>query len=139
MEKLVIYFFSFSLLITIGTCLQCQQCTTLESPTCLDPYGEDNLDDCEDKHTHCVKYKTVIQLRDTGYIDGESRESVVVTRTCERRTGYSDGCTGTSANGGVVVKCLCSTDNCNSASYLPLNYFMILCSLLFTVFRVFSN
>ena len=49
---------------------------TIVSDTCLDPYnGEemaDNLAGCDDG-SHCVKYKTVQKLRDSGYINGWER------------------------------------------------------------------
>jgi len=96
-------------------CLQCHQCSTLEYKTCRDPYAVDNLGDCDDD-TFCVKYKTVVKMRDSGYINGWERASQVVTRTCEPRQGKKEGCEGWQNNGGITVKCWCGTDGCNAAT-----------------------
>lgn len=54
-----------------GDGLQCHQCSsydsTPEKPDCVDPYtfGDDNLDQCDDGDTHCVKMKTVATMVDT--------------------------------------------------------------------------
>ena len=50
----------------------CEQCQTLEYKTCRDPYTADNLDECDDDQ-YCVKYKTVVKMRDSGYINGWER------------------------------------------------------------------
>ncbi|XP_005109010.1 uncharacterized protein LOC101859738 isoform X2 [Aplysia californica] len=102
---------------TLASGLQCHQCTTLEYKTCRDPYFTDNLGDCDDDQ-YCVKYKTVVKIRDSGYINGWERFSQVVTRTCEPRQGKKEGCIGWQNNGGVTIKCWCGSDGCNGSSVL---------------------
>ncbi|XP_067655315.1 uncharacterized protein [Haliotis asinina] len=120
MEKSLLFLVLFVSL--FGSCLsiRCHQCAMVGGDDCGDYYnGEansDNIDDCGDKDTHCVKFKTKVWIGDSGYINGRMRESVVVTRGCTREPGYGDGCEGTQAAGGLVIKCRCSTDGCNSAN-----------------------
>ncbi|KAK6190976.1 hypothetical protein SNE40_002731 [Patella caerulea] len=132
MLKYLLLLCLFSLLVRLGSCIQCHQCTTLEADGCLDYYSaeenEDNVDDCEDKHTHCVKYKTSVFLRDSGYINGRALESVVVTRTCERADGASDGCKATTNNGGILIKCRCSQDGCNTGAVMTTTLTLIILS-----------
>jgi len=97
--------------------IQCEQCSTLEAKTCRDPYNTDNLGDCDDDNSYCVKYKTIVKIRDSGYINGWERDSHVVTRTCEPKAGKKEGCIGWQNNGGITIKCWCGTDGCNSAPY----------------------
>ncbi|KAK7476912.1 hypothetical protein BaRGS_00031851, partial [Batillaria attramentaria] len=105
-----------------GYCLQCHECTTIETPEgCLDPYdGEemaDNMGDCDDG-SHCLKYKTVVKLRDSGYIMGWERDSIVVTRACEPSNDLPEGCVKWEGAGGFTIKCRCASDGCNSAGFL---------------------
>lgn len=52
--------------------LQCHQCSTLETRNCLDPYSTDSSGDCDDDQ-YCVKYKTMVWIRDSGYINGKEK------------------------------------------------------------------
>jgi len=101
--------------------LMCHQCATLEYKTCRDPYDPekmgDNLGECDDDQ-YCVKYKTVVKMRDSGYINGWERHSQVVTRSCEPKQGKKEGCVGVQNNGGITLKCWCGSDGCNSGSVL---------------------
>ncbi|XP_041365890.1 uncharacterized protein LOC121380921 [Gigantopelta aegis] len=121
MYKVLIYYVCLlCILLHVVSALVCHQCAEIGGDDCGDPYdpiGNDNTDDCGDKDTHCVKYKTIIKIRDSGYINGRERESVIVSRLCERLDGRSDGCKGQKADSGIIIKCICSTDGCNGAGF----------------------
>lgn len=102
-----------------GMCLECFDCAAKDDPICLDPFSEvanaDGTSECGPKDTHCIKFKTVSFLADSGFITGKDRVATVVSRMCVRRDGYSDGCVALESDGGFLFTCLCSTDFCNSA------------------------
>ncbi|GFO20937.1 protein quiver-like [Plakobranchus ocellatus] len=122
-----------SLLFVTVFSLECYQCQTLAGIGCDDPFNK-NLDssaaflgEC-DEGSYCVKYKTVVKLRDSGYINGWERHSVVVTRACEPRLGKTQRCTGWQNNGGITIKCWCGSDGCNSGRALvPAQAVTIMC------------
>ncbi|KAL8602023.1 hypothetical protein ACOMHN_008514 [Nucella lapillus] len=111
----------FAAVISLGHCLECHECVTIESDSCLDPYnGEENADnqgEC-DPGSHCLKYKTVIKIRDSGYIMGWERDSIVVTRACEPANDLPTGCVKWQGSGGFIIKCRCDTDGCNRGGFL---------------------
>ncbi|GFS01458.1 protein quiver-like [Elysia marginata] len=108
-----------SLLFLTAHSLECYQCQTLAGKGCDDPFNRDAelsssfLGECDDD-SYCVKYKTVVKLRDSGAINSWERHSVVVTRACEPRKGKTQQCTGWQNNGGITIKCWCGSDGCNS-------------------------
>ncbi|CAG5123383.1 unnamed protein product [Candidula unifasciata] len=104
-------------LLTLASGLQCYQCQTLAYKTCRDPYAGEDLGDCDDG-TLCTKFKTVVKIRDSGYITGWERDSQVVTRSCEPKKGKKEGCIAWQNNGGFTMKCWCGTDGCNSGRAL---------------------
>lgn len=116
---------SFSTIVSIGLCLNCYECQSKDDTVCLDPFTDERKDivgdaECDPKATHCVKYKTVMHLLDSGFITGRAREIVVVSRFCLIKPGASDGCIAVEGDGSFYIQCLCSTDNCNSGrSILP--------------------
>ena len=61
------------------TCLQCYSCQAKDDTRCNDPLTPDNMNqiggmgDCGDGYTHCIKFKTLQYLADSGYITGKSR------------------------------------------------------------------
>ncbi|CAL1548213.1 unnamed protein product [Lymnaea stagnalis] len=101
--------------------LQCYQCQVLADIKCRDPFSDEAKSlfagDCDDGMV-CAKYTTVVKIRDSGYIQGWERHSKVVTRSCEQKTGKPDGCYGWQNNGGITIKCHCSTELCNSGHSL---------------------
>ncbi|XP_059155476.1 uncharacterized protein LOC131940726 [Physella acuta] len=104
--------------VSLGYALTCYTCQTMAAAECNEPFNRDknegNTADC-DPGTVCTKYKTIVKIRDSGYIQGWERHSIVVTRLCEKPVGKKDGCFGWQNNGGITQKCYCSTDLCNSA------------------------
>lgn len=124
--KIIIAVLVFATFVAIGHCLQCHACATLETPTCLDFYnGEENagnMGDC-DPGSHCLKYKTVAKIRDSGYIMGWERDSIVVTRQCEPANDSPEGCTRWEGAGSITIKCRCASDGCNSAGFLKAGIF----------------
>ncbi|BFZ04981.1 hypothetical protein BsWGS_08020 [Bradybaena similaris] len=125
----------FTSLLSLASGLQCQQCSKLEYKDCNDPFVGDYLDDCDDGFV-CTKFTTVVKIRDSGYINGWERASVVVTRSCEKKRGMKDGCIAWQNNGGFTKKCFCDTEGCNSGRALtPVTSSVILsCLLLALVF-----
>lgn len=124
-----------SLLLVSAHCLNCYQCQTLAGKGCGDPFdrnlelSESFLGECDDD-SYCVKYKTVVKLRDSGAINSWERHSVVVTRACEPKRGKTQQCTGWQNNGGITIKCWCGSDGCNSGhSVVPINVLTILSCL----------
>lgn len=109
----------------LGLCLNCYECQSKDDTVCLDPFSDERKDivgdaECDPKATHCVKYKTVMHLLDSGFITGRAREIVVTSRFCLIKPGASDGCTAVEGDGSFYIQCLCSTDNCNGGrSILP--------------------
>ncbi|XP_076471017.1 uncharacterized protein LOC143300953 [Babylonia areolata] len=111
----------FATFVGLGRCLECHECVTIESDACLDPYdvndNADNMGEC-DPGSHCLKYKTVQKIRDSGYIMGWERDSIVVTRACEPANDLPTGCIRWQGSGGFTIKCRCDTDGCNAAGLL---------------------
>lgn len=107
-----------AIFVKLGECLQCYSCQTLVGPSCNDPYNtderSDELTDC-DNGMHCIKSKTVVRIRDSGYIQGWERDSVVITRLCDLANDQPTGCVRWQNNGGFFIKCRCDSDGCNSA------------------------
>ena len=64
------------------SCLQCYECQAKDDTRCNDPFtpadmdGIGGLSECSDGYTHCIKFKTVQQLGDSGYIDGKWRGKI---------------------------------------------------------------
>lgn len=61
-----------------GLCLNCYECQSKDDTVCLDPFTDERKDivgdaECDPKATHCVKYKTVMHLLDSGFITGRAR------------------------------------------------------------------
>lgn len=62
----------------LGLCLNCYECQSKDDTVCLDPFSDERKDivgdaECDPKATHCVKYKTVMHLLDSGFITGRAR------------------------------------------------------------------
>ncbi|KAK3101983.1 hypothetical protein FSP39_007824 [Pinctada imbricata] len=116
--------------------LECYDCASRDDQRCLDPFDDVRKEamgtsECSEKNTHCVKYKTVVFLQDSGFILGKERELNVITRTCITMKGYKDGCTIIEGDGGFYFRCLCSTDNCNSGrNLLPSIITLLIASVL---------
>ncbi|KAH9507404.1 hypothetical protein Btru_058003 [Bulinus truncatus] len=113
--------------------LKCMSCQQLAGKDCQDPFTQAAADsyssDCDDDQV-CVKMTTVVKIRDSGYIQGWERHSKVVTRYCEAKSGKPDGCRGWQNNGGITIKCFCSTDDCNSGRALSSSIFSILSGII---------
>ncbi|KAK3793788.1 hypothetical protein RRG08_061923 [Elysia crispata] len=124
-----------SLLYTTANSLECYQCQTLAGKGCDDPFdpnleaSADFLGEC-DEDSYCVKYKTVVKLRDSGAINSWERHSVVVTRACEPRQGKTQQCTGWQNNGGITIKCWCGSDGCNSGRTIVPSLILAMLSML---------
>lgn len=78
-----------SLVFFAGFGLNCYECQSKDDTVCLDPFTEDRKDivgdaECDEKATHCVKYKTVMHLLDSGFITGRARgeQTIVVQTLC---------------------------------------------------------
>lgn len=61
-----------------GLCLNCYECQSKDDTVCLDPFTDERKDivgdaECDPKATHCVKYKTIMHLLDSGFITGRAR------------------------------------------------------------------
>ena len=61
-----------------GEALECYDCSSRDDLQCRDPFGAFQEDyfgtsECGPKATHCVKYKTVVFLQDSGFITGKER------------------------------------------------------------------
>lgn len=119
------YLFPLAVICTLaiqkGQCIDCHQCASKddgsEPPFCTDPYDAEEmgaLDGCDDKDTHCLKSKVTSRLNDAGFITGQARESIVVTRGCIRADGEGDYCKYVEADSAAILWCLCSSDGCNS-------------------------
>ncbi|XP_060064527.1 uncharacterized protein LOC132544892 isoform X2 [Ylistrum balloti] len=115
--------------------LECYDCAAKDDPICLDPFdlvkNEGGTSECGEKDTHCMKFKTVSFLADSGFITGRDRVVTVTSRMCVRRDGYSNGCVAVESDGGFLFKCLCDTDFCNGAvTTLPNMVVLVLMALL---------
>ncbi|XP_061178148.1 uncharacterized protein LOC133186822 [Saccostrea echinata] len=126
---------SLSYLISYGSSLNCYECQSKDDTVCLDPFTDSRKEvvgeaECSEKATHCVKYKTIMHLLDSGFITGRAREIVVTSRFCLIKPGASDGCIAVEGDGSFYIQCLCSTDNCNSGRSLLPNIFVILVTCL---------
>ncbi|XP_048729140.1 uncharacterized protein LOC125646685 [Ostrea edulis] len=126
---------SFAYLLNIGLGLNCFECQSKDDTVCLDPFTSNRQDvvgeaECDSKATHCVKYKTIMHLLDSGFITGRAREIVVVSRFCLIKPDASDGCTAVVGDGSFYIQCLCSTDNCNGSQSILPNLLMILTTCL---------
>lgn len=69
-----------------------------------------------------MKSLAKVKLRDSGYITGWERMSVVVSRVCITLGNINvkpPGCYKQQNNGGYTERCYCYTDNCNSAASRP--------------------
>ena len=122
------------------TCLQCYSCQAKDDTRCNDPLTPDNMNqiggmgDCGDGYTHCIKFKTLQYLADSGYITGKSRDVQVTSRFCVKRPGKSDGCFWKRSSGGFYFQCLCSTDGCNNGKTLMPNLLAITLAIIIAVF-----
>ncbi|PVD33883.1 hypothetical protein C0Q70_05145 [Pomacea canaliculata] len=118
-----------AILINKGHAIDCHQCQAIVSDTCLDPYdpveNEGNLGSCDDDYV-CTKFTTVQQLRDSGYMDGWVRNSVVVTRSCEAANNLPEGCIKFQGANSFTIKCRCGSSGCNSAASLLPGAFAVL-------------
>ncbi|CAG5123385.1 unnamed protein product [Candidula unifasciata] len=80
--------------------------------TCLAPR---NMSNC----MGCMKTVTKVKIRDSGYMTGWERMSVVVSRYCMRNGSTNrrpSGCYKQQNNGGYTERCFCYTDHCNSGA-----------------------
>lgn len=74
----LIHFFHTCIFVFPGLCLNCYECQSKDDTVCLDPFTDERKDivgdaECDPKATHCVKYKTVMHLLDSGFITGRAR------------------------------------------------------------------
>lgn len=76
----------------IGLGLNCFECQSKDDTVCLDPFTSNRQDvvgeaECDSKATHCVKYKTIMHLLDSGFITGRARgkTSVLVINSLESK------------------------------------------------------
>ncbi|XP_013071719.2 uncharacterized protein LOC106058768 [Biomphalaria glabrata] len=91
-------------------CFQCNNRFGGVPNTCVSPK---NMTGC----IGCLKTLTKVKLRDSGYMDGWEKLSVVVSRVCMRPGSTfikPAGCYRQQNNGGYTERCFCFTDNCNS-------------------------
>ncbi|KAK7099599.1 uncharacterized protein [Littorina saxatilis] len=141
MEKLLMLMcLLFATLLGFVECLDCHECAAISADDCLDPYSgpamaDDYMSTCDDG-SHCVKYKTVIKLRDSGYIMGWERDSIVVTRACQPANDLPTGCVHWQGAGGFTIKCRCDSDGCNSARLLRPSFWTAVMSLVALVFML---
>lgn len=71
-------YYIYSCWLFLGLCLNCYECQSKDDTVCLDPFSDERKDivgdaECDPKATHCVKYKTVMHLLDSGFITGRAR------------------------------------------------------------------
>ncbi|KAL3842579.1 hypothetical protein ACJMK2_020573 [Sinanodonta woodiana] len=127
-----------------GLSIDCYQCASKDGDSinraCLDPYdpveNEGDMGGCGFMDTHCVKYKTMSKLYDSGFITGEPKETVVVTRTCIRREGWGEFCQAIESDGAFMFRCFCKTDGCNRGlTFLP-SFFVIFVACSFVIFSI---
>ncbi|KAK3584316.1 hypothetical protein CHS0354_017127 [Potamilus streckersoni] len=111
-----------------GVSIDCYQCASKDGDSrnrvCLDPYdpieNEGDMGSCGYLDTHCVKYKTISKLYDSGFITGEPKETVTLTRSCINRDGWGEFCQAIESDGAFLIRCFCKTDGCNGGlTFLP--------------------
>ncbi|XP_033752649.1 uncharacterized protein LOC117336277 [Pecten maximus] len=123
--------------LSLCACLECYDCAAKDDPICLDPFdlaaNEGGTSECGEKDTHCIKFKTVSFLSDSGFITGKDRVVTVTSRMCVRRDGYSNGCVAIESDGGFLFKCLCDTDFCNGAVTAIPNMVVLVLTVLVTL------
>ncbi|KAI8781104.1 hypothetical protein BgiBS90_018455 [Biomphalaria glabrata] len=121
MHYLILIVVSATILPLVCEAISCASCQQLANKECQDPISQADFDtyngDCGDDNV-CVKMTTIVKIRDSGYIQGWERASKVVSRYCEAKSGKPDGCRGWQNNGGITIKCYCSTDGCNSSHFV---------------------
>ncbi|XP_052800244.1 uncharacterized protein LOC128231451 [Mya arenaria] len=138
------------LYIPTGKAIDCHQCASWDSGACGDSWQDpeskkiyefydteenaDNVDGCDDRDTHCLKVKVILKLFDSGFILGEPRRSVSASRGCIRADDYagSDKCWAIETASGMQLKCICATDECNTASGVLPNFLFTLLSAIGT-------
>ncbi|OWF56580.1 uncharacterized protein LOC110445831 [Mizuhopecten yessoensis] len=123
----------FMAVLSMSVCLECYDCAAKDDPICLDPFdlqaNDGGTSECGDKDTHCMKFKTVSFLSDSGFITGKDRVVTVTSRMCIRRDGYSNGCVAVESDGGFLFKCLCDTDFCNGSTTLIPNLVVLVVTI----------
>ncbi|KAH3883966.1 uncharacterized protein LOC127835771 [Dreissena polymorpha] len=113
-----------------GAAINCHQCNSWDGAQCGDRFegltsydaagNADNVDECGMRDTHCLKVKTTLKLYDSGFITGEPKRSIVVTRGCVTAPDAGEFCEAIDMDSGMQIRCLCSTDECNlAASHAP--------------------
>lgn len=128
--------------------LQCYECASkdesAENPYCKDPFGKAYADEnygseCGEKITHCIKYKTVSYLLDSGFISGNARTTETVSRWCIKKPDGRNGCRIVEGASSFYFECLCDTDFCNSGHTLLPNISFIILTILLSIFFVLKS
>lgn len=139
-QTLISLFLLLLIYINEVTCLQCYECQAKDDQRCNDPFTPADMNniggmsECSDDYTHCIKFKTLQYLSDSGYVTGTWRDVQVVSRFCVKRPGKKDGCFWKRSAGGFYFECLCSSDGCNSGRTIMPNLIAIIVAMLVAVF-----